>query len=117
MYTLLKELKENKSVFHGFIAASPSLHYNRNYLLTQFDSVGQVTGGVKKVYVAYGDLEKAELKNSMTLTTDDLFKKLTFDLSRTHGTKLKTANFSKMDHMDTQIPAFVKGFQWIIADL
>jgi predicted alpha/beta superfamily hydrolase len=117
MFTLLNDLKENKNLFHGYIAASPSLHYNHNYLLRQFDSVGQVNSGAKKIYVAYGDLENAELKTSMTLTIDDVFKKLKFDLSGTDNTKLKAANFTEMDHMDTQIPAFVKGLQWIVADL
>ncbi len=117
MYTLLKELSANKSVFSGFIAASPSLHYNQNYLLKQFDSVGQVTGSVKKVYVAYGDLENIELKSSMILTADEIFKKLAFDLSHVTGTKLKTATFSEMDHMDTQLPSFIKGLQWIVTDL
>ncbi|MBC7851230.1 MAG: alpha/beta hydrolase [Chitinophagaceae bacterium] len=116
MYTLQQELKRNNGVFHGFISASPSLHYNNNYLLKQIDSMGNATGREQKLYVAYGDLENAESKSSTTFTIDELFKKLTVGLSQSGGIKVKTATFSEMDHMDTQIPSFIKGAQWVLAD-
>jgi predicted alpha/beta superfamily hydrolase len=117
MYTLLQQLKGNNSVFRGFIAASPSLHYNKNYLLKQFDSVGKVTGPERKLYLSFGALENPELKTNTTLIADGLFKKLAGNFSQIAGGKIKTATFSEMDHMDTQIPSFIKGLQWIVTDL
>ena len=116
MYALLKELKEHKGLFMGYIAASPSLHYNHNYLLKQFDSIGNFTGNGKKCYAVYGGLENPELKTTTTLTIDSLFKNLSANFSKIAGAKLKTASFSEMDHMDTQIPGFIKGLQWIMAE-
>jgi len=116
MYALLEEIKGNQDVFRGFIAASPSLHYNQNYLIKQYDSVGQHTSRERKLYVAYGELENPELKSSTTLTADDLLKHLSVYFSKIPGAKIKTATFSEMDHMDTQIPAFLKGVQWILTD-
>jgi len=116
MYDLLEEIKGNRGVFRGFIAASPSLHYNHNYLIKQYDSVGKLAGRERKLYVAYGEMENPELKTSTTMTADGLLKHLSVDFSQVAGTKLKTATFSEMDHMDTQIPAFIKGVQWILAD-
>ena len=116
MYALLNELKEKKHLFMGYIAASPSLHYNHNYLLKQFASVGNLDGIGKKTYVVYGGLENPELKTTTTLTIDSLFKNLSADFSKIAGAKLKTASFSEMDHMDAQIPGFIKGLQWIMAE-
>ncbi|HTF30524.1 MAG TPA: hypothetical protein VK625_16840, partial [Flavitalea sp.] len=64
----------------------------------------------------YGEMENPELKTSTTMTADGLLKHLSVDFSQVAGTKLKTATFSEVDHMDTQIPAFIKGVQWILAD-
>jgi uncharacterized protein len=116
MYALLEEIKGNQGVFRGFIAASPSLHYNRNYLIKKYDSIGQHTSRERKLYVAYGELENPELKSGTTMTADDLFRHLSIDFSKIPGAKIKTATFSEMEHMDTQIPAFLKGVKWILTD-
>ncbi|HMF73704.1 MAG TPA: hypothetical protein VK616_19620, partial [Flavitalea sp.] len=116
MYDLLEEVKGSQGVFRGFVAASPSLHYNQNYLIKQYDSVGKIGGRERKLYVAFGELENPELKSSTTLTADELFKHLAVDFSKIAGAKIKTATFSEMEHMDTQIPAFLKGVRWILTD-
>ena len=116
MYALLEEIKGNQGVFRGFIAASPSLHYNRNYLIKQYDSIGKIGVRERKLYVAYGELENPELESSTTMNSNDLFKHLSVDFSKIPGSKIKTATFSEMEHMDTQIPAFLKGVQWILTD-
>ena len=116
MYDLLEEVKGNQGVFRGFIAASPSLHYNQNYLIKQYDSVPKIGGRERKLYIAFGELENPELKSSTTMTANDLFKHISVDFSKIPGAKIKTATFSEMEHMDTQIPAFIKGVRWILTD-
>jgi hypothetical protein len=115
MYAFLQEIRQNSKYFTGFIAASPSLHFNNNYLVKQLDSLGSANASSNKLYVSFGGLEDAEMKASTTMTIDNLFQNLSSDFSRISGVKSKTVNFSELDHMDTQIPTFTKGLQWMMA--
>lgn len=106
MYTLLQELKNKENLFAGYIAVSPSLDFNHNYLLHQFDSTGNLATSKKKLYVGYGGLENA----------DPLFHNLPAKFSKFERISVKTASYSELDHMDTQIPGFIKGLQWLTAE-
>ena len=102
LYALLEDLRNNRHLFTGYIAASPSLHFNNNYLLKQFDIISDISTQDKKVFIAYGSLENPDMGS--------------INFSKSKGTKLRKLNFSELDHMDTQVPAFIKGLQWLVSE-
>ncbi len=120
-YALLQDLSRKHDNFYGYIAASPSLHYNNYYLLNQFKETPQKTPSGKKIkaYFTWGGLEEEEngTDSSMmkqTSVSDHLSKQLA--VKQTNYLIYKSDIFSNLGHMDTQIPSFVKGMQWIFSE-
>src|SRR5215203_282866 len=58
-YTLLQDLQGKSNRFSGYIAASPSIHYNNYYLLRQFKALSSQQNRGKKIkaYITYGGQE------------------------------------------------------------
>ncbi|WP_291912638.1 alpha/beta hydrolase-fold protein [Chitinophaga sp. CB10] len=105
LFALQRQLRHNARLFDGFIAASPSLHYNHYYLLDKFTPAKGSTLP-RRVYIAYGGQEDADTTlRPAAAVLAGLKAKLPLACS--------TALYTDLDHMDTQLPAFVKGLQWI----
>lgn len=105
--------------FYGYIAASPSMHYNHYYLLNQFE---KITGQQKadsnpiRAYFTFGGLEDTEDTSDPSMIRQQVVVnrlKSAFELKKPE-IEYKGDVFSNLDHMDTQIPTFVKGLQWIL---
>lgn len=115
MYSLLENIRHHETLFHGFIAASPSLHYNNAYLPNEFDSLSVSPGASGKLFICFGQKENEELKAGLGQPIDSFFRQLSTILVKQH-ISVKTANYSEMGHMDTQIPAFIQGGKWMVGN-
>lgn len=84
LYALQQSLLDKHSVFNGYIAASPSTHYNHNYLLTQLEKLGAGIQDKTKLYVTFGGLEDAEEDEGDTtmLKTDQILSELSASLKK-----------------------------------
>lgn len=120
-YAFLQELINKNSGFNGFIAASPSMHYNRYWLLDQLKAARSRQPSQKNIscYITYGGLEDVETKNDTTMIRlNDLTSKLSEIITGASQSNIryKSSIFSDLEHMDTQLPSFIKGLQWILND-
>jgi len=114
LYALQQSLAGKYSIFSSYIAASPSTHYNHNYLLTQFGKVGEETQDKTKLYVTFGGLEdnEEEEEDLTMLKTNQILSALSTSLKS--RINYKGDIYSNLGHMDTQFPTFVKGLQWTL---
>jgi predicted alpha/beta superfamily hydrolase len=120
-YAFLKYLTAKGNGFNSYIAASPSIHYNKYWLLDQLKAIPSLKSNQKKIniYITYGGLEDAESQSdSSIMNLADLTNQLSSLLSvkQFNFVNYKTDIFSNLDHMDTQLPTFIKGLQWTLND-
>ncbi len=121
VYTILQDLLGKSNSFNSYIAASPSIHYNKYYLLSQLKEIATQKNRRKKIntYITFGGQEDAESKTDSSIVK---IKDLTNQLSNLFSVKqsgyiiYKSDIFSNLDHMDTQIPTFIKGLQWTLSE-
>ncbi len=118
-YALLQNVLGRQNSFSGFIAASPSLHYNKYYLLDQFKTIAQQQSGNNKVkaYFTFGELEDKEDEDEPnSKKIGEVAKEMTTFLAEKQSKSLdfKCDIFSNLAHMDTPIPSFIKGLQWTL---
>lgn len=121
VYALLQDLLGKSENFSSYIAASPSIHYNRYYLLEQLE---KATPKIKKnrkikAYLTYGGQEDDENEGDSSMIN---LTKLTVQLSKSLSEKqsgylnYKSDIYSNLGHMDTQLPTFIKGMQWTLGE-
>lgn len=112
LYSLSQHLAAGHNLFSGYIAASPSTHYNHNYMLTTLNNTTTKNKNIK-AYISSGGLEDNPSDTSM-LSTEKVFASLHSSLEQKNNILLKTEAYSNLGHMDTQIPSFIKGLQWMM---
>lgn len=118
-YAFLQYLMGHETEFSSYIAASPSIHYNNYWLLNKLKEQKLQKSDRRKtnLYISYGGLEDLEAQNdSNIMKLADLISHLSGLLS---GGQFNFINhkidiFSNLDHMDTQLPTFIKGLQWTL---
>lgn len=117
-FALLQQMSGAHSAFYGYIAASPSFHYNKYYLLDQFENVGVERSIPARVYFTFGGLEDNESQiDSSLLSQRVVSQRLLSRLgAKESGLIYKSEIFSNLDHMDTQLPTFIKGLQWTLKE-
>jgi uncharacterized protein len=120
-YALLQDLSGKNNNFSGYISASPSIHYNRYYLLNQFKEAPQKIGQTKKIkaYFTFGGLEEEENATDSTMIKQSIVsEQLSKQLAVKQSSYLiyKSDIFSNLGHMETQIPTFIKGLQWTLSE-
>src|SRR5215218_6856134 len=118
-YTFLQDLLGKSNSFSSYIAASPSIHYNKYYLLSQLKAISSQKNRQKKIsiYITYGGQEDAESKHdSSVIKLNSLSNQLSnlIAVKQSHYVIYKGDIYSNLDHMDTQIPTFIKGLQWTL---
>jgi len=115
-YALSQNLLGKDSSFSSYIAASPSIHYNKYYLLNQFKETPQQKNKSKKIkaYFTFGGLEDEEEEDSSIIKISEVSSQLSKVLAEKQSNYLiyKSEIFSNLGHMDTQLPTFIKGLQW-----
>lgn len=112
LYSLYHQLSSNQNLFSGYIAASPSTHYNNNYILTSLEKTESSSKNIKD-YISSGGLEDNPADTSMWSTVK-VFASLQTSLQKKNAVQLKTEVYSNLGHMNTQIPSFIRGFQWML---
>lgn len=118
-YDFLQYITGNIKGFNSYIAASPSIHYNNYWLLHQLKQIPAAKSNQGKInlYITYGGLEDSESQNDPSMMKPvDLTKQLSVLLSakQSNVVNFKSDIFSNLDHMDTQVPTFIKGLQWAL---
>lgn len=113
-YMLYRDLAGTPTGFSGYIAASPSLHYNHYYLPEQLKTLRvKDSARVKvKAYFTFGGQEEPEAGDSGALSLQALMAQLTTSISP--KITYQGDIYSNLGHMDTQLPTFVKGLQWVL---
>lgn len=114
MYALLQHLSGKNNSFTSYIAASPSFHYNNYYLLNQFANLLPPKPTHSKIhsYISFGGLEESAANDPGTIRQSDLIRQLSDKLSA-EQVNFKADIYSNLDHMDTQLPTFIKGLQLV----
>ncbi|MFT3747327.1 MAG: alpha/beta hydrolase-fold protein [Agriterribacter sp.] len=112
LYSLYHQLSSHQNLFSGYIAASPSTHYNNNYILTNLEKTESNSKNIK-AYISSGGLEDNPADTS-AWSTANVFSSLQTSLQKKNAIQLRTEMYSNLDHMDTQIPSFIKGLQWML---
>jgi predicted alpha/beta superfamily hydrolase len=120
-YALLQDLSGKNHNFSGYISASPSIHYNKYYLLNQFKETPQKIGQTKKIkaYFTFGGLEEeGNATDSNMIKQSSVSEQLSKQLAVKQSSYLiyKSDIFSNLGHMETQIPTFIKGLQWTLSE-
>lgn len=112
LYALQQHLSQNKNTFHSYIAASPSMDYNHNYILKEFEKISTSKISNKRVYVSFGSLEDEQTPDdTAALKCPVVLNELTRLLKDKNKLIYKGDMYSNLDHMDTGFPTFVKGIQ------
>lgn len=115
LYALNQGLVNKDSTFNSYIAASPSLEYNHNYILDQFDRMEAEGNSPTKAYITFGGLEDAEDGGDPSESkTSDLLSYLTLSLKSKKNMHCRGDVYSNLGHMDTPLPSFVRGLQWAL---
>ena len=114
LYALQQNLSRTDSSFFGYVAASPSIHYNHSYLLHQFQNLS-AHNNRSKVYVTFGGIEDTENAQDTAMpSSNKVFQTLSLSLKQKDSITFLGEPFSNLGHMGTQLPTFVKGLQWIL---
>ncbi len=111
IYALHQNLLSKNKVFANYIAASPSTHYNHNYILNELEKLNMNNQPEIKTYITFGGLEDEE-EDSTMLKTDKVF--LSLEKSFKNKINYKGDIYSNLGHMDTPFPTFIKGLQWTL---
>lgn len=114
LYALQQSLLKSSGFFNGYIAASPSAHYNNYYLLHELRKMQQQNKHNVKAYISSGGLEDGADSDTAMYSTAKVFSSLDTSLKINAGIQYKAEVYSNLDHMDTPLPTFVKGLQWIL---
>lgn len=106
LFALYKDLSERKATFSNYIAASPSVEYHHQYLLTQFRTL-HAAAEQKNVFIAWGALEDIGLEEVVNYShMVNACIKVIADIK---NTQLQKKLYPQADHMETALPAFYQG--------
>lgn len=118
LYALQQAFVTKSSYFSSYIAASPSLDFNHNYLAYEFEKLSPAKQGNTKVYITYGGLEDAEEaesgQDSTRLTTGEMLAWATAAIRTQENVQCRGDMYSNLGHMDMAPPTFIRGLQWAL---
>jgi predicted alpha/beta superfamily hydrolase len=114
LYAMQQSLLNKTTLFHGYIAASPSTDYNHNYILKEFEKLTESNPTNIKSYISFGGLEDEEEEDSTQLKSNTVLSSLSKSLKENNKINFKGDIYSNLLHMDTSLPTFVNGLQWTL---
>jgi len=120
LYALHDAFVHKTNAFSSYIAASPSLDYEHNYLMYEFEKLSPEQQSPAKVYITFGGLEDAEeaaedgAPDSTRLTCQERLAWCTASVKTQPGVHCRGDMYSNLGHMDTQLPTFIRGLQWAL---
>jgi hypothetical protein len=112
LYALKEQWQTGDSTFAGFVVASPSLHYNRYFLLEELEQLEQLaTDSSKKqlarVFVGFGSKEDDPDEEEEIPVSEVLTRLEALDPTRE---RIKTGLFAPLEHMETPLPVLQRGW-------
>ncbi len=114
LFALQQNLLNKNPVFSGYIAASPATNYNDNFVLNELEKLKVYRQARIKTFVTFGGLEYEEEEDSTMLPPDKVFASL--EQSLKNKVTCKAEFYSNLKHMDTPLPSFIKGLQWMLVE-
>jgi predicted alpha/beta superfamily hydrolase len=117
LFALLNNLNKQNEIFRSYIAASPSLNYNNQYLLSKLATITTDFKSPKYVYTSLGSLEdgedgeQQEYISSMFTNFSNSFSSKDFK-----NTKFKAEIYLNFLHMETPLATFDKGLLFLYRD-
>jgi len=112
LYALYSDLSEGRRLFTNFVAASPSLDYQHEYLFKQFKAFkGKMDASERSVVITWGTLEDVDYDiTSFTSVANDLIGELSQE--RYSAIKLTSFTYPGAAHMETAVPTFYYGLKY-----
>jgi predicted alpha/beta superfamily hydrolase len=114
LYALQQQLIKKSDLFGSYVAASPSTHYNRNYLVQALQKLPLNNKHKIKSYITFGGLEDEEDGDASLLKADETLKALGVAFNEKSNIVFKGDIYSNLGHMDTPLPTFIKGLQFAL---
>lgn len=119
LYALQQYIQGADNSFYGYIAASPSLEYAHDHIITQFAHMAARPTGKKKpfLYLTLGGMEDAEAEaEGEVARSSKLFQSFNHTLQAHYNPYILSQSdvYSAFGHMDMPIPSFTKGLLWIL---
>lgn len=118
LFALYQHLAGQDSSFSNYIAASPSLDYNDQYLLHQLHDLSSYTGSdTLRTYLTFGGLEDTEdADDTASVKCKDLLESFSASLSKLNSglVQNKTDTFGNLGHMETPYPTFMRGLAGVL---
>jgi uncharacterized protein len=111
-FTLLAMAEQetrSDTTFAGFVAASPSVHYNDFYILRRLDSLNANGRSTSRVYVCI----ESDPDSDIAVPSGSLQKQV---LQALRGRRLKVETLSPYTHMETAIPGMLKGLFYVLGE-
>lgn len=116
LYAMQQGIISKQSKFRNFVAASPSLHYNRYYLLNELAKLTSSDPNGPSVFISYGGLEDEEENDGDTTLISSEVCLSRLQLVLKDKAQTKTVLLSNLGHMDAAFPAFSKGLALFLAE-
>jgi hypothetical protein len=117
IYALYQRLAHHDRTFNRYIAASPSLDYNDQYIAQQLALLTPpVDQDSFKLYLTFGGSEDSEDDDTTGTKTSVLLDSFSRSFAKLKVAKaaFKSDTFSNLGHMDTPYPTFIKGLSWVL---
>lgn len=114
LYALYKSLSSGEMPLKNYIAASPSIEYYNEYLVTQFEQIRVLPRNKQaSVFICYGGMEDEE---GTAKKYSEVMKYFIKKLSDKHLNSLSidTACYQNAGHMETGLPGFSDGLRRIM---
>jgi uncharacterized protein len=111
VYALHRDLTGRKNTFSSYVAASPSTHYNHNYILSELGRLDTGNASNVKCYITFGGMEDGEEEDTAMLGSAEILASLRTSLQQRQKLVYSSDIYSGLGHMDTALPTFIKGLQ------
>jgi predicted alpha/beta superfamily hydrolase len=113
-FAMYENLAANNDFFNGYIAASPTVFYNNNYLIKKFADSSFKNEAKTKIYISFGESEDAEFAAIVPMKRVDILAALENSIQARNNINFKGELFTHLAHTDTPLPTFIKGISMML---
>lgn len=113
-FAMYENLTAGNDVFSGYIAASPTVFYNNNYLINAFANADFKNNGKTKIYMSFGGAEDAEFAAVAPLKRAEVLNALQSAIKTKNNINYSGELYTNLAHADTPLPTFIKGINLLL---
>lgn len=113
-FAMHENLAAKNDIFAGYIAGSPTLFYNNNYLINQFANANFLNQNKTKAYITFGGSEDAEFSAIVPIKRADVLASLENAMKTKNQINYTGEIYTHLAHADTPLPTFIKGINWML---